>query len=730
MATLQKIRSNKITQIAIGLGMLAFIAGSAVEILKSQRPDTEVMKLNGKKLDYAELNQMVDDYKDVLQTMGQLPQGEQVSNEITAQIREQVFMQYEQEQLLNEQCEKLGITVTVAELQNIIKSGNHPLLSQTPFRSQQGNFDYAALQQFLQQREKAMTDPQMSAEQREYMDRIYRLWCFIEKEIKKSKLMEKYQTLVGGLTMTNPVSAKANFDGRANESDVVIASLPYTSIEDASIKVEDSELKAKYDEYKEDFYQVNETRDIKYIDVLIKASKADEDALNKEMAGYAEALQKEDAVIESIVRQSRSLVNYSSIPVSKKSLPADVAAKIDSVAVGTQLAPYYNPADNSINIVKLMGKVTLPDSVEIRQLAAINQDAAAAKKTADSIVNALQSGANFDTIAKAYNQPATKQWITNNMYEGQTLDDTNKKFIETATTAAVGTYNKIDVDGGVIILQVTDRRQMSDRFDVAIIKRTIDFSNETATDYYNKLSEFVANNKTIEEMEKNQQKSNYVVLNLENLESMTPGVQSIADSREIIRWAYKKDTKVGEVSEITYCGKNREHLVVAALTAVNPEGYRDMNDEAVKNYLTSMVKEDKKAAMLQEKMKSAKSIADVTKIAGAVQDTVQHITFASPAYLAKMGGASEPVISGAVSAAAKGKFVSGVRGNAGVYAFQVLAKNKNSETYDEKAEMQRIAQQTQYLISNMFQMNIKNPMSIFYSAYKNAKKEDTRHLFY
>lgn len=730
MATLQSIRSSKVTQAAIGLGMLAFIAGGAVEIMKKSGPDTEVSSLNGESLDYAELNDMVDEYKEVLQTMGQLPAGEQVSNEIQAQIREQVYRSYVQQKMIEGECAKLGITVTDAELQNIIKAGNHPLLAQTPFRTQQGTFDLPALQQFLKQREEMMSNPQITPDQREYIDRYYRLWCFIEKEIKKSTLAQKYQMLLSGLTMSNPISAKANFDGRTNETDIVLAALPYTTIQDSEIKVEDSDLKAKYEEYKEAFYQTGETRDIKYIDVIIKPSKADEEALNKEMAEYAEDLKKEDAVIEAIVSRSQSLVPYTGMAITTKALPYDIAARIDSMAVGTQTEPYYNIADNTMNIVKLMNKVSRPDSVEVRQIAAINADAAAAKKTADSICNALQAGANFDTIAKAYNQPATKQWVASAMYEGATnLDDATKKMIEFSSTSSVGSIEQIEGEGGIMVVQITDRRNMVDKYDVAVIKRTIDFSNATANDCYNNLSSFIATNKTVEAMEKNQT-GEYALLSRDNVEPMTNALPGIEDSREVIRWMYKEATKTNDVSEIFYCGKNREHLVVAALTGVHAEGYRDYNNEQIKQYLTNEVIKDKKAAKLLEKMNSAKSVADVAKIAGAVQDTVQHITFAAPAYIQKMGAVSEAAISGAASAAAQGKFVSGIKGNAGVYAFQVLSKNKTEEKYDEKAEMQRAAQSQQYAISNGLQADMRSPYSVFYKIYKSAKKSDKRHLFY
>lgn len=724
MATLQKIRSNKITQFAIGAGMLAFIAGSAVEIMKSQAPDTEVMSLNGESLDYAELNDKVEDYKNALQIMGQLPAGEQVSNEVMAQIREQVYQQYVQEKLLEAKCEKLGLTVTTTELQNIIKNGESPLLAQTPFRTQQGTFDYPALQQFLKQRDEAMKNAQVSAEQREQLEQIYRYWCFIENEVKKSTLAQKFGVLNSTLIMTNPVAAKANFDARTNESTLLVASLPYSTISDEEVKVEDKEIEAKFKEYKEMTYQTEETRDIKYIDVTIEATQADREALNQEMEGYAASLQKENVNVESVVRQSQSSVAYASLPVSKNILPRDIANHLDSMAVGTQTEVFYTIADNTLNIVKLMNKVSRPDSVEVRQLVAEN------KVKADSIVAVLNSGEPFDSIAKNLNQDGSKNWITSQSFEGQTMPEEYKNFFETVTTSTIGEIKTVEVNGAVVVLNVTDRRKMDEKFDVAVIKRTVDFSNETATDCFNKLNTFLANNKTIEEMEKNQAKEGYSVLTSTDLTSMMPGLQTqfsnVADSREVIRWAFKKETKAGEISDIMYCGKNREHLVVAVLTAIHPEGCRDAKDEQVKSFLTNLVKTDKKAAMLQEKMNAAKNIAEVAKIKGATCDTIQHVSFA---YNTSVAGNSEAVVSGAAQAK-KGSFVNALRGNGGVYAVQVLEKNTTEEKFDEKAEMERVAQNNMRNAGMVLQASYQNPTSIFYNDYKNAKREDKRHLFY
>ena len=728
MATLQKLRKNKITPIAIGVAMLLFVVTLFLKQGGSQG-ERNAAVLNGKELDIAKFNEMVEEAKDVFVTMGQLP--ENPDNQTMTQFREMVYQNYISSQMLEEECERLGITVTTAELQNIIKNGSNQVLMQTPFRTQQGTFDYASLQQFLKQyQDMQKNSAQIPAEQREYFERIYRMWIYTEKELRKSVLMEKYQVLLGSLILSNPVSAKAAFEARNNETDVLLAALPYTSIEDKDVKVEESDVKAKYEEYKDFFFRPSQTRDIKYIDVVIKASKEDEEALNKDMAEYAAQLRDSSLSVENVVRRSQSSISYSALPLSKKAFPRDIAARFDSMAVGSQCAPYYNAADNTMNIIKMMGKVMRPDSVEVREIAATGKDLAAAKKTADSIYNALQAGANFDTIAKAYNQPATKHWITSNMYEGSQINEDNRKYLEVVTTAAANSINKIELGAGVIILEVTDRRHVEEKYNVAVIKREMSFSNKTTNDNFNKLSSFIASHKTVKEMEENS-KGEFSILPCNEFNAMTAAVPGIDESREVIRWAYNEETKVGDVSEIFYCGKKREHLVVAVLEAIHEEGYADYKEEAVSNSLRQMVINDKKAEMLQEKMINAKSVADVAKIAGAVQDTVQHITFGAQAFIQKTAS-SEPAVSGAVSVAAKGTFMAGVKGNAGVFAFQVLGKNVK-EKYDakknEKEEMQRAAQQQAYMVFSG-QNDLRNPCILFYNNFKKAEKKDNRHLFF
>lgn len=716
MATLQKIRNKgKILIAVVGLALFAFIAEEFVRSLSYTQTEKHqrIGKIYGESVNVQEFNALVDEYTDVIKFTNGLSS---LNDDQLSSIRDQVWQTYVNQQIIEHECKKLGLTVTDAEIQDIINKGKNPMLAQTPFRNQQGAFDVNQLKQFLSQKDDVMNNAEYGSEIKDQYMQMYNYWKFIEKTIRQQTLAQKYQSLLAGTIVSNPICAKANFEGRANESEILLAALPYTSVKDADITVEDADLKAKYNEMKEIFRTTQETREFKYIDIAVTASKADKDALQKEMEGYAQAL-SEGADPAKTVREAASQVAYSAIPVSSKSLPHDVAELLDSMAAGTQVGPFVHEHDNTINVVRLIEKVSRPDSVEVRQIAAPGKDMEAAEKTADSIMNALAAGANFDSIAKKYNQPAEKIWITSAQYEGQTLDENNRKFINTLTTAAVGSNNKIVLDGqGVIIAQITDRRNIINKYDVAVIKRAIDFSKDTYGKAYNDFASFLAGNPKAEDIEANASKAGYNVQTrtMANTEHTVAGVHS---TRETLRWIFNEDTKIGDVSPLYECGDN-DHLLVVMLTGINEKGYMRWDDEQVKAYLTSEVQKDKKAAKLQEKMKAAKNIADVAKMEGAVTDTIKHVNFANNAFISKVGN-SEPALSGSVSAAKKGDFKAGIKGNGAVYAYQVLNQSKSDVKFDVKQEKQQAAQ-----------MSMRALSAFTNELYLKADVQDKRYLFY
>ncbi|MDE5787971.1 MAG: SurA N-terminal domain-containing protein, partial [Bacteroidaceae bacterium] len=650
----------------------------------SQNASRQVIgEVYGDNVNYQEFNDLYDEYENAVKLTGN---NKNLSEAQTTQLREQVWNDFVSQKIIEHEAKTLGLTVTDAEVQNIINTGSSPLLRQTPFINEQTNmFDVNILKDFLARYEEIVNNPDYPENVKEVQTQYYNYWKFIEKQVRQEALMQKYQTLLTACLLSNPVSAKAAFEARNNESTALVAALPYTLVKDTDVEPTDEEVKQKYDEMKKQYPDMfdmqQEARSIKYIVVPVRASEADKEALREELAEYAQAL-KDNENVANIVREARSVIAYNGMPVSRRALPGDIAALVDTLAPGTVTSPSINLAENTMNVVKFIGKVQMPDSVEYQVISIPGADEKAAK-TADSILVALNAGTPIDTIAKQQNQAATAQWITSAQVDNATLRDEDRKFVETLFSTPAGTNTKLDINDGKLIIRIINRRNFIDKYNVAIIKRAIDFSEKTHNDVWNKFSSFLAANPTQADIEANAEKEGYNVLTSEYITSNDHYVANIRSTTDALRWIFSN--KVGAVSELYEAGNANDQLLVVMLTDIHKKGMRDIKDKNLNLILTQEVVKDKKAAQLMEQMQNAKSMADVAKIAGSVQDTISHITFAAPVFVQKIAS-SEPALSGAVSAAKQGEFVNGVKGEGAVYAFSVLAKNKLEGKFDLKQE--------------------------------------------
>lgn len=713
MAALGKIRSKGVILISIlGFALFAFIAEELFRSCESSRNESrqQVGEVLGDKVNVQDFQKLVDEYTNVIKmTQGR----DNLTDDDLNQVKDVVWNTFVQTEIISKEASKLGLQVTDQELQNILNAGTNPMLLQTPFVNQQtGRFDANLLKKFLAEYKQAQTtNPQMA----EQYQGIYNFWTFIEKSLRQQVLAQKYQSLLAGCLISNPVSAKMAYTDENQESNIQLASFAYSSINDNKVKISDADLKAKYEELKPRFKQYEETRSIKYVDYQVLPSASDRAALNKTVAGYVQSL-KETADPVEIVRNSGSLVTYLGIPQTKAAFPTDIAARLDSMAVGSTSAPVENKLDNTINVVKLISKVQLPDSVQFRAIQVGGATPADAAKTADSIFTALKSGAEFEAIAKKYGQTGEKNWITSNQYQNATsMDADTKSYIESLNTLPVNEIKNLKLIQGNLILQITDRKAMTDKYVAAVIKKPIEFSKNTYSAAFNKFSQFVSESQTLEAMQKNASKYGYKVQERMDIRNSEHYVAGIHGTREALKWIFETDEN--KVSQLYECGDN-DHLLVLVMTKINKKGYRSLDDENVKNYVKQEVLRDKKAEMLMAKVKGVNSIS-AAKAKGAQVSAVNQVTFAAPVFV-QSTGMSEPALSGAVAATAKGKFSSAaVKGNGGVYLFQVLEKKMRPVKFNAKEYEQRQRQKMMQYAGNFMQ-----------ELYINANVKDNRYLFF
>lgn len=713
MAALGKIRKRGMILISIiGLGLFAFIAEEGFRSCEASRNDQrqQVGRVLGEKVNVQDFQKLIDEYTEVIK----MQQGVDNLNEMQMnQVKDMVWQTYIQTKVVEDEAKKIGLTVTDAELQNILAEGTNPMLMQTPFVNRQtGRFDVNSLKKFIADYKTQQTaNPQMAAQ----YQTLYKYWTFIERTLRQQILAQKYQSLLAGCILSNPVEAKLSYKDENEESSIQLATFAYSTIDDSKIKVQDADLKAKYDELKERFKQNVESRDIKYVTVRVEPSPADRAELQQTFKKYTTDLAAASEPA-NIVRKSTSLVNYLGIPVAKTAYPNDIADKLDSMAVGQTYGPFETKMDNSMNVVKLISKQLLPDSVQYRQIQVMGKTPAEAQKRADSIYTALNAGAAFETIAKKYGQTGEKVWMTTAQYQNApSLDADTKTYIGTLNNAGVNELKNIKLGQGNLIVQVVDRRAMINKYTAAVIKKSIDFSKDTYSTAYNKFSSFVSANQTPESIQKNAKSSGYTVQEAKDITTSTHTLVGINATREAMKWLF--DAKEGEISPMYACGNN-DQLLLVVLDKIHPKGYRSYDDPQVKEFLKAEVLRDKKAEQLMAKAKDVKNIA-AAQAKGAKVDAVNQITFAAPVFVMSVG-ASEPALSGAVAATAKGKFSSRpVKGNAGVYVFEVTGRTMRPGKFDAKTEEQKTRQKAlQYAGNFMNELILK------------ANIEDNRYLFF
>ena len=288
MATLQKIRSKgPLLVIVIGLALFAFVAGDAWKAIQPHQGRQDIGEINGETISAQEYQELLDEYTEVLK----LSQGVNALNdEQLTYAKDQVWQTLVNAKLIEAEAEKLGLKVSDAEIQAIIEEGAHPLLMQTPFRNPQtGSFDKDMLKKFLVDYAN-MANMQMPAQYAEYYQQMGLFWNFIEKSLKQSILAEKYQNLLTKSLISNPVSAEDAFAARTQQTDVIMAAVPYSAVTDSTLTVSNEEIKALYKARKDTYKQPVETRNIKYIDVMVTPSEQDRTDVLNEVTEYANQL--------------------------------------------------------------------------------------------------------------------------------------------------------------------------------------------------------------------------------------------------------------------------------------------------------------------------------------------------------------------------------------------------------------------------------------------------------
>ena len=162
-------------------------------------------------------------------------------------------------------------------------------------------------------------------------------------------------------------------------------------------------------------------------------------------------------------------------------------------------------------------------------------------------------------------------------------------------------FGPYENDGAYNAARIMGKEMRNDTLwaSVAIIKREITSSEVTDREVFAEVNKFVTENKTAEEFNNAVEEMGLNKHTYQSLRKTTNRISGIDYSREIVRWAFQDDVKVGDISKVFPI---ENMYVVAVLTKIVPEGYAPY-EELIKNHKSQILKE-KKGQIIAEKAKA------------------------------------------------------------------------------------------------------------------------------
>lgn len=660
MATLEKIRNKAgLLVVVIGVALFAFIIGDFLNSSQTffAMKEGNIITINDEKINVEEFQS----YADRMRNSGM------ASDENAYEVAyEQIINEY----VLNQEFDMLGITVSDKELQDLLVGENiHPIIIQQYSNPQTGfnKEEYLNYVDMIHNPEaNGITDPNDLY----YIEQYRAQWVNMENFIRDYRKIEKLAQLLDKATTPNKLDAEMAYEESSVASNIQYVKLPYSTIADATIEVTEEEINGKYDAYKNN-YPVEESRMLSYIQVDLRPSLEDRQAVETEINSFREEFATTDNVREFINMKSDH--EYVGTYKSVEKLDASLREFVDNAKVGdiseTQLI------GEQYVMHRLMGVKTAPDTVKANMVLFAYGDT-----TINDVYAQLQEGVSFDSIKAQYpvleEFPVVEDQLL--ISDGQAQINLGAAFINDIYNAKNDYFTTNMLDGTQCIVKVVERTANVKKVDVATFALDVITSDETILNAEAKLHEYITANKTSEDFVNNALSANYIVKR-NNCTLNQSNLANIAGTRAIVRWAY--NSSLGAVSEVHNISD--KYLIAAAITEVTPRGVAAISAQD-KAYITRQLTNEKKAEAIKNNIAGVK-YTTLDELAAAMDVTVE-----TRSNVAIGDNFTNMALAGAVSRLEEGAISEPIVANDGVYVVQVVSKVKSEEPYNEEFMMRSL----------------------------------------
>lgn len=642
MAALEKIRSKAVfLTVIIGVALLAFIMGDFLTSGRTFFGDgNTIAKVGDEKIDAIVFQRRYEKVYAQYQDRGQSVDGSVIQNQVLNQMMGEI--------LLDSEIEALGIYVTDEELTNAMTGANaRPQIMQ--FARQMGAESPDQLHDMLFNPAKYGLPEDQVAKFREN-------WIDLEKDIERSLKYEKLQNLIAGTLQANDLDRKELWEENATVNTINYVKQDFATLTDSEYEPTDADLKKAYNDLKAQFKLDTEMRQAHIIAVDIAPSTVDLNTA-KDMIDSTYAALLNAPGIDMIRNNSDLVINEMSVRASDIR-DTEVKDFVTAAEVGAVKTPKF--ASNVYTIVKVNGKKMEVDSVKLNVMM-VQGD----KKLQDSIKAQLNAGVSFAEIQKnksAQGQEGVWQVLL------QAPDSIKSKIFN----GGDGYFALQENNQMAYFCKVIEKKAPKMVYDIANISYTVYPSTKTIEDLTTGLQNFINTNNTSELFAANAAKAGYNALPV-NVTAEDPQINNIDGSRKCVKWLF--EVSEGSVSPIE---KLSDKMVTVALDKINEEGYLGMDNSLVKTQVAAKARNEKKAeALLAKYDGKAKDLNGFATLMNAKVDTTQ-VTFGQM-FIAKIG-VGESDLTARVATAKLNDVVGPVKGNNGVYVFQVVKQDRTERT--------------------------------------------------
>jgi peptidyl-prolyl cis-trans isomerase D len=671
MAVLSKIRNRSGLLIAIiAFALFAFVIGDLFQSGSFGQPSRYVGSINGEDVSFEDFRAKVANAEKSGQGMS------------SVQAANQVWNQEVSIALLTAEFEKLGLRVGEKHIVEVFKAD--PNIGQNPmFLNAVGKFDVTKFKDYFKANPEGIQ--------------------FLKEREKDAELNAKYQiynSLVKGGLFTTNAEGKLKYEMDSDKVSFDFVNVPYSSIKDSDIKVTDEEIVA-YMKTKEKRFKSEETREIEYVLIDEKPSATDEkevkarvDALLLPSVHYNKETGKNDTIpgFKSATNVAEFVNANSDIPfdstyVSKQELPAEQADKLFALGTGEIYGPYM--MGDYYCISKLLGRkagakakashiliswegTQVPNKKEKR-----TKEQAQAKAT-ELLAQAQANPGNFFMLALTNSDDSSAQQGGDLGFfaPGQMV----KPFNDFVFNNPVGKIGLVETEFGYHIINVTDKQEA---IKLATIAQKIAPSEETNNKIYEQATKFEMEAAT-KDFAALAKEMKLTIAPSAKLKPMDEGFANIQNQRQIVKWAFADDTKIGGVKRFEVA--NVGHII-AKLKKITEKGL--MSAEEARPMVEPILKNKKKAEKIKAKLNGSSLDALATANKVTVMNAVD-LTLSNPAL---PGAGFEPKVVGTAFSSKVGQVSKPIDGNSGVYVLVTKSVTKAPAIKDYKEQVTQLSAQ-------------------------------------